>query len=484
MKKPAPRVTQNQRRAQARARQESQAPQQEPEPHPHAAGIDIAVNDDLWVDVGSAGGERPVRSFSPRTPGLRALCAWLRECQVETVAMEATGSYWLSLYLELHQAGFAVVVVNPRSLQHLKRKSDVSDCQWLRYLHSVGLLQSSFVPPEQVLALRTLSRQRENLLQTVGLHTQRLQKAMDEMNLHLHHVISDLMGATGRAVIEAILGGERDPQQLAKLRDHRIKASAQKVAESLEGRWREEQLFVLRQEYESIGVLHRQVASCDEQLLALSQALPARLSAEEQARIETASAPATAKGARGRRRKAQGSKNAPAGSGDWLKLLHRLFGVDLTLTPGVSVLTVLCLVCELGTDWGRSFPSASHFASWLGLCPNHRISGGKVLSRRTWAVQHRVRNQLKLCAQGLWGSQSLLGDQYRRLRARLGPAKANTAMAHKLARLLWHQVVTQCPYEETFLAHLERQRETRAKRQLQQQAAKYGFDLVPRKEAA
>ena len=190
--------------------------------HPNAAGIDIAADSDLWVSVGEHASPKPVRSFSPLTCGLRKLCAWLKECKVDTVAMEATGIYWINAYLALRQSGLAVIVVNPRCLKNLQRKTDISDCQWLRYLHSVGLLRASFVPPEHILALRTLSRHRENLTRAGSAHIQRVQKALDGMNLHLHHVIDDITGVTGRAIIEAILGGERDPKRLAGLLNYTL----------------------------------------------------------------------------------------------------------------------------------------------------------------------------------------------------------------------------------------------------------------------
>jgi hypothetical protein len=322
------------------------------------------------------------------------------------------------------------------------------------------------------------------------MHTQRLQQALDEMNLHPHHVITDLMGTTGRAIIEAILAGERDPQRLAALRHRAIKADERTIVEALEGRWSEELLLVVRQEYASWQQLQKQVAQCDQELLARSGALPTRLS---EAEMQAAAAPQSSAAGPGRRgaraakpaktRAPKQSKNDPADLPLWRSRLHQLFGIDLTLTPGVSVLTVLALLCEIGLDWSR-FPTAAHFASWLGLCPEHRISGGKVLSRRTRTVQNRVRQMLKMCAQSLWASQSHLGEQYRRLRARLGPAKANTALAHKLARILWHQVQTQTPYDESFLAALDQTRHHRAKIRLAKTAAELGYDLVPKKEAA
>lgn len=473
-------ATKAQRNARNRARREQEPVKAGTIVHPNAAGIDIAVSSELWVAVGEHADKRPVRGFSPLTGGIRKLCLWLKECQVDTVAMEATGIYWLNLYLELRQAGFEVVVVNPRCVKSLKRKSDISDCQWLRYLHSVGLLRGSFVPPEEILTLRALSRHRENLIKAAAEHTQRMQKALDEMNLHIHHIITDITGTTGCAIIEAILGGERDPQKLAALRNANIKASAQQMAASLEGNWREELLFVLGQEYESWKHLRRQMAECDQQLLARSAQVPQRLDEEQMARIQELE---TQKASGARRRRSSWSKNQLPDAEQWRQRLHRLLGVDLTLTPGVHLLAVLCLVCELGTNW-KCFPTAADFASWLGLCPENRTSSRKVISRATRTVQNRVRNLLKMCAQTLASSKSPLGDQYRRMRARMGPAKANTAMAHKLARILWHQVVHQSPYDESLLVKLDAARQARTVKNLKNNAARLGYELVPLKNAA
>jgi transposase len=458
------------------------APKNYPLIHPDAAGIDIAATADLWAAVGEHASAQPVRCFSPLTRGLRELCVWLKECQVTTVAMEATGIYWLNLYLALREAGLEVVVVNPRYLKNLQRKTDKADCQWLRYLHSVGLLKASFVPAQEILSLRTLSRHRENLVRASAEHVQRMQKALDEMNVHLHHVIDDITGVTGRAILEAILRGERDPKQLSALRHPRVKAPVEKIEQALEGRWNEELLFVLQQEHENWQHLQAQLAACDQKLLASTEKVPVALSEEALAELETKKAAAAPKQCapterKPKRSRSQSSKNQP-GQADWRRRLHLLLGVDLTLTPGISVLTVLCLLCELGADW-RCFPTAAHFASWLGLCPDNRISGGRVLRRSTRTVQNRVRNALKLAAFSLHCSKSHLGDQYRRMRGRLGPAQANTAMAHKLARILWHQMTYKAAYDESFLIELDRQHDQRRKKKLHAQAAKYGFKLVP-----
>jgi transposase len=438
--------------------------------HPNAAGIDIAVTGEIWVAVSEDASKTPVRSFSPLTPSLRQMVQWLKECQVDTVAMEATGSYWISLYLECIEAGLEVFLVNPRAIKGLARKTDMNDCQWLRYLHTVGLLKASFVPGREILSLRTLSRHRENLVSWSVQYLQQMQKALDELNVHIHHVISDLSGATGTAIIEAILQGERDPQKLAQLRHKGIKAPEQKIIASLQGRWDEEHLFVLQQAYESWKHIRQQIALCDEKTLQMAEKLVPRLSPEQ---LQEAREAIRERGAK--RRSGSSSNDVPL---LWKDRLHRLFGVDLTQVPGIGTLAVFVLLTELGTDWS-SFPTAGHFASWLGLCPNHELSGGKVLRRSTRPVQSRLRNLLKCCAQSLASSQSHLGEQYRRIRARLGPAQANTAMAHKLARILWHLVTCQENYDESFLRQLDEHQLARTTRRMQRKAAELGYKLVP-----
>jgi transposase len=438
--------------------------------NPNAAGLDIAVKGDLWVAVSEEACAEPVRAFSPLTAGLREMVSWMKACGVETVAMEATGRYWLSVYLACREAGLAVCLANPQVLKGLARKSDRNDCEWLRYLHSLGLLKASFIPEDQVLALRTLSRHRENLIQQSKLHVQLMQKALDEQNIHLHHVISDLTGASGLAILEAILAGERDAQKLAALRHKSIKAPAQKVVASLEGRWNEEHLFVLRQADESWQMVRRQMAACDEHLLGMAGRFTPKLNEEE---LAAAKAEIRRRGAK---RKVGATVNGVPTV--WQDLLHQQFGIDLTQVPGIGILAVFVLWTELGTNWARSFASAAKFASWLGLCPNHEISGGKVLRRRTRPVQSRLRNLLKCCAQSLASSQSHLGAQYRAIRGRLGPAQANTAMAHKLARILWHLVAYQQNYDESFLRKLDQLQLLRAKKRIEKRAADLGYKLV------
>jgi transposase len=468
---------------------------------PDAAGIDIAVTSDLWVAVPPDRGPDTLRRFSPRTKGVAALAVWLREKQIRHVCMEATGIYWIPLYHSLSEAGFIVSVVNARQVRRVRKpKSDLADARWLQYLHSVGMIHHSFIPPTEILALRTIARQRERLIQEAGRQLQYLQQAMDEMNLHLAHVLSDLAGESGQAIIEAILGGERDAARLASLCHHRVKASRETVIEALQGQWREELLFVMAQAHRGRQALLAQIAQCDERLWQLAQGLekhelpepvspPPPPKGRGRPRKEKAAPEAGAKAAEAaaapavRRYKPVQGRNAPAGGEAWAPVLHALFGVDLTAVPGVSVSVLLLLLVEIGTEWSK-FGSCGSFAAWLGLCPNNETSGRRVLRRKTAPVQSRLKVMLRMAAQSLWQSQSSLGEQYRRYKARLGPAAANTIMAHKLARILHHLVTHQVEYDSTLMAAQDTQRINHQTSNLRRQAKQLGFDLVALPKAA
>jgi transposase len=420
------------RRAKGRGKTRGRTPRELPIVRPDTAGIDLAVTADIWVAVAPDREGETVRSFSPLSPGLEKLVEYLQAMRIRAVAMEATGVYWVVLYSKLMEAGLEVTLVQPREVRRLNRpKSDIADCQWLQNLHSVGLLKKSFVPPPQILAVRVIARQRERLIGEAARHLQHAQQALDEMNLHLHHVLDDLGGVSGRAILEAILAGERDAQKLAALCDRRVRTDRAIMAQALSGQWRAEQLFVLSQAYASWQQTQAQMAACDLQFWELAQGLQVQVSEES---LTPAAGPAQ----RGRPRrdaavpksprKRGQARNAMSAGGDWVRRFHALFGVDLRAVPGVRLLTVLALLVEIGTDWS-AFPSAGHFAAWLGLCPHNDRSGKKVLRRRTAPGQARLKAMLRMCAQTLWQSKSPLGDHYRRLKARLGPAAANTAMA-------------------------------------------------------
>lgn len=328
----------------------------------NAAGIDIGATE-IYVSVPPDRDPEPVRSFPTFTEDLHRLADWLKACGIETVAMEATGVYWIPLFQILETLGFEVCLVNARYYQNVPgKRTDVSDCQWLRYLHSVGLLRPSFRPADQVCVLRSLVRHRDSLIQTASTHVLRMQKALDQMNLQIHHVISDITGLTGLRIVDAILGGQRDPKKLADLRDARIRASEETIKKALIGDYRREHLFTLKQSLAAWRNYQKLIAECDQEI-------------EEQLktfddRVDTKSKPLMA--VKVNRKRLFG--NEP--SFDLRGHLYRIFGVDLTAVPGMNILSAHTLLAEVGSDLSR-FRSASAFASWLGLCPDNDISGGK-----------------------------------------------------------------------------------------------------------
>jgi transposase len=427
-----------------------------------AAGIDIGARL-IHVAVAAERDARPVREFQTFTQDLYALADWLQACGVRTVAMESTGVYWIPLFQVLEERGLEVCLVNARHVKHVPgRKTDFVDCQWLQYLHAVGLLTASFRPAQQICAVRSLLRHRESLIQTAAAHVQRMQKALDQMNLQIHHVISDITGMTGLAIVDAILAGERDPTKLASLRNWRVHASADTITKALVGDYRPEHIFTLRQSLGAYRYYRQLMAECDGEIERHLSALP---DAQPGMRRPAASVA---------RRKARG--NEPAF--DLRTHLHRLFGTDLTTIPGIDVLTAHTLLTEIGPDLSK-FPSPQAFASWLGLCPDNRISGGKVLSVKTRRVKNRAALALRMSAQAVQGSRSSLGGYYRRMRAKLGGPKAITATAHKLARIVYHLIATGQGYEESVFLRHEAVHRDRMQKRLRAQAAALGLKLVP-----
>jgi transposase len=429
----------------------------------NAAGVDIGATE-IYLAVPGDRDAQPVRRFATFTEDLMAAADWLKRCRIETVAMESTGVYWIPLFQILEGRGFKVSLVNPRHAKNVPgRKSDVCDCQWLQYLHAVGLLRASFRPQQQICAVRSLMRYRESLVEMAAVHLQHMQKALDQMNLHLHHVISDLSGTTGMAILDAILGGERDPQQLVRLRDPRIKAGRLTLLKSLVGDYRREHLFTLRQSVVAYRHYQGLLATCDvevEQML------------DEFSDSVDGSPGPLPPSAKHRQKPRRNDLRF-----DLRGHLYRIFGVDLTAVPGINAATAHTLLSEVGRDLS-AFPNAAAFASWMGLCPDNRVSGGKVLSARTRKVKNRLAKALRLGAQSLFRSQSWLGQFFRRMRAKLGAPKAITAAAHKLARILFHLIATRQPYDESVFKQQEIQNNLRMHHRLQQQARKQGFQLV------
>jgi transposase len=409
--------------------------------HPHAAGIDIGANH-LQVAVPHDADPKSVRTFTTFTDDLFKLRDWLKACGVRTVAMESTGVYWIPLFQVLEAAGVEVCLVNARHCKNLPgRKTDVSDCQWLQYLHSVGLLRASFRPPEHICAVRSLLRHRANLIRYASTQVMQMQKALTQMNVQIHNVISDLVGVTGLLILEAILQGERDGQKLAALKNHHIKASKDTIARSLQGDWRPEHLFALRQAVATWRHYQHLMAECDAEIQRLLATLASKVNV-----TENPPPPSTL-----RHKKPQGTEP----KFDARTELYRLCGVELTQVPGIQAGTALVLFGEVGPDFVSRFPTAKCFASWLGLCPDNRITGGRILSVKTRDVKSRAAEALRLAAQCLWQSKTYLGDCFRRWKARLGTPKAITAMAHKLARILWHLIKYQEPYDPAVWAKAE-----------------------------
>ena len=428
----------------------------------NAAGVDIGATE-IYIAVPGDRDPQPVRCFSTFTEDLHAAADWLKACHIETVAMESTGVYWIPLFQILEARGFQVFLVNAHHVKNVPgRKSDVSDCQWLQYLHSVGLLRASFRPEQAVCTVRSILRHRDGLVQMASSHVQHMQKALDQMNLQLHHVISDITGLTGITILEAILAGERNPHQLAKLRHRRVKATEETIAKSLVGDYRREHLFTLRQSLAAFRQYQDWIADCDREIAQYLEQFESKLDPPPgpTSPSEDGSQPKTSEP-----------------RFDLQTHLHRIFGVDLTQVPGVHVLTTQTLLAELGPDLSR-FEDGSALASWLGLCPDNRISGGKVLSVKTRKVKNRAATALRMAAQSLHHSQSFLGHFYRRMRAKLGAPKAITATAHKLARIIYHMVTTGHAYDETICAHNEVQNRQRLEARLRKQARELGLQVV------
>lgn len=430
----------------------------------NAAGIDIGA-DSHWVSVSPDREEQNVREFKCYTPDLYALADWLSQCEVETVVMESTGVYWIPVFQILETKGFKVLLVNSHHVKTVPgRKSDVLDCQWLQQLHSYGLLAGSFRPQDEICILRSYIRHRDNLIRSAGTHVQRMQKALTQMNLQLHRVISDITGKTGLRIIRAILAGERNPQQLASFKDGRIRRTAEEIAAALVGDYRSEHLFVLEQELQLYEIYQQQISQCDRQIEEYLSSFDSQIEPKEVESVKKSSP----------KKKCCG--NEPAF--DLRSHLHRISGVDFTRIDGLGVLTVQTILSEVGLDPSR-FPTVKHFTSWLGLCPGSRISGGKVQSSRTRRVVNRAANAFRLAANALSRSQSANGAFFRRLRTRLGSPKAITATAHKLARIFYCLWKGGGEYQDPGVDVYEQKYQQRILKNLQRKADQLGFTIVP-----
>jgi transposase len=438
--------------------QQSYATKSIPVINPYAAGIDIGATE-IYVAVPSDQDPQPVKMFQAFTEDLQNLIKWLTQCHIKTVAMESTGVYWIPVFQMLEEAGFEVCLVNARHIKNVPgKKTDVVDCQWIQYLHAVGLLRSSFRPSGEICAIRSILRHRDGLIQEAASSVQHMQKALTQMNLHLHNVISDITGVTGLSIIDAILAGERDPQELAKLRDKRIKAKEDTLSKSLVGNYRPEHLFTLRQAHETYRHYQKLILECDCEIKRMLKDIDGD---EDTTNTQE-----------------QSITNQEKKGFNLENELTRIFGVNLTEIPGIGTRIAQTIFAEIGNDLS-SFPSAKHFTSWLGLSPDNRISGGRVLSAKTREVKNRAAYALRMAALSAGNSYTAVGEFFRRMKVRCGVPKAITATANKIARIIYSIIKNKKPYNESEFQDNEKRYKERAKAKLKRQASELGYELIP-----
>ena len=432
--------------------------------NPRAAGVDIGARE-IVVCVGGESNEQLVRTFGTYTVDLRAIAQWLKGNEIESVAMESTGVYWIPLFEELEQQGFHCHLISSRSLRRVPgRKSDVLDCQWIQTLHSYGLLESSFRPEGDLVALRTLLRHRAQLIEHRAPHILHMQKALLQMNIQLSQVLSDVTGMTGLSILRAIVAGERDPYKLAGMRNYRCKKDEEEIAKALTGTWREEHIFILKQSLEMYDFYTRQIEASDEEIERVySMTRPSR---------EDGLPPIS-----DHKRKTH-SKNVPRNTEGVRRHLKRICGVDITAVHGISAALAQTIVIEVGTDMSK-FPNEKHFCSWLGLAPKHEISGGKVLKNYTLKTKNRAGQAFRMAAGSVMRADCMFGAYYRRQKARLGPAQAAVATAHQIAKVVYRMLKYQVEYEPLSAREYENHYREQQIKYLVKKAAKFGFQLAP-----
>jgi transposase len=431
--------------------------------NPNAAGIDVGANFHL-VAIPEDRVEDNVRKFGPFTSDLHQMADWLTEHHIQTVVMESTGVYWIPVFQILEQRGLEVKLVNAAHVKNLPgRKSDVSDCQWLQQLHTFGLLNGSFRPKDEICVLRTLLRLRDTLVKDCSSHVLRMQKALTEMNIQIHRVLSDITGYSGMAIIRAILAGERDGLKLGQMKHPRVKASTAQIVKALEGDYRAEHLFALRTAVELYDAYRLKIMECENQIEQQLEHFDTKLDFQQV--LEQSGALKTRSG----QLRLELQRQAH---------LTSVCGVDLTRLPGLSTLAVEVIVSETGLDMS-CWKSEKHFCSWLKLCPDNRISGGKLLSSRPRKTKNRAAAMFRLAAQGAMQSKTAIGAFIRRLKARLGAPTAINAGAHKLARLFYRMLKFGAAYVEQGQTYYEQRYKERLLRNLSRRAKEFGFQLTP-----
>jgi transposase len=425
--------------------------------NPDAAGIDLG-SAEHWVAVPPDRDQESVRCFGTFTADLEALVEWLKACRITSVAMEATGVFWIPIFQILEKHGFKVTLANARHLKNVSgRKSDIADCQWIQKLHTFGLIGGSFRPADAYCVLRSYARYRDELVSARSTQIQHMQKALQQMNLQLTQVLSDLTGESGLAIVQAILEGKRDPVEMAALAHRRVKAPRAVIAKALVGDYREEHLFQLKIALELYQIYQAKIRECDDKMIAQLDRLPTR--------VDLAAKPLPP-----RFSEKKIDENLRLG-------LYLKFGVDITAIEGIGQQVALVLLSEVGADLSR-FPTVKHWTSWLGLCPDNRISGGKVLSCRTRRVINRLSDVLRMAATTLERSKTAMGAYYRRMKAKLGAAEAVTAAAHKLARLLYGVLTQGDGYIRESLEKYERRYQSSKLQNLKKMAKSLGCQII------
>lgn len=409
----------------------------------NAAGIDVGSREN-WVKVPPDRDSDPIRCFPTFTDDLHILAQWLKKCKIETVALESTGIYWLNLFLLLQDYGFEVFLVNAQHAKNVSgRKSDVKDADWIQTLHSCGLLNNSFQPDNYTRKLRTYCRFRSDLIKQTSRYIQHMQKALEQMNIKLTNVISSITGKTGQRIIEEILKGERNPKKLAKFKDGRIKASEQTIEKSLRGNWREEYIFLLQKAYDSYHYMHEQIKECDQKIEEVLDTNSLKIEKN-----------------RKKKKKKVTRENTP--KFDVRSYLKAHFGVDLTEIDGISELTALNILSEIGSDFSK-WPTVKHFLAWLNVVPNNKKSGGKEFSSKIMKKKNVAGEIFRKAAATLWKDKGPLGDYYKSQRARKGGKGAIIATAAKLARIVYSMVNNK---EEYSRKKIEREKKIYQKRRL------------------
>ena len=437
---------------------------------PNAAGIDVGARE-MFVAVPPDRDEKPVRVFATFTEDLQRLTDWLIRCGVTTVVMESTGVYWIPLFEMLEQRGIRPCLTNARHMKNVPgRRTDWHECQWLQFLHSVGLLRAAFRPEQDICAVRTILRHRSELVSAASQHVMHMHKALTQMNLQIHHVISDITGVTGLAIVDSILAGQRNSTELAQLRDRHMKVDTETIRKSLEGNWRSEHLFTLRQSRDLYRIYQQQIVRCDLEIEKMLQQFEPRTDP-----VEKPLPPDRKQNRDGRKKRRKNGHPHP--EFDLRTETYKLFGVDVTQIPGIDE-SALQLFSEVGRDMSR-WPTTAHFISWLALCPDNDISGGKVLWRGARKIKNRAGHLFRLAAFSLHHSPTPLGNFLRRMKAKLGPKAATMATAHKIAVIFYTMVKNQLEYDETIWAARDSQREKRFEAKIKRQAKQLGYELVP-----